>query len=288
MTGHGDARLQDDRWTVDVEVRAVNNRHLKFIARTGDAYAALEPELDRLVRESVRRGTVQLNLRIERPRRAEDYRLNLVALQSYRDQLDSLRGGSGRPIEPAELLVLPGILEDRRAAQADPHEDWPAIRPVVVQAIAAFQKSRADEGQAMATELVALAGSIIGQLAEIKERSPEVVHAYRDRLTDRLRTLLAERGVTIEPRDLIREVAIYADRTDIAEEIVRLDAHLAQFVKLIEGPESAGRKLEFVVQEMGREVNTIGSKAADVTISRAVVEIKGQLEKIRELIQNVE
>ncbi|MFO0960839.1 MAG: YicC/YloC family endoribonuclease [Isosphaeraceae bacterium] len=288
MTGHGESRLQDDRWTVEVELRAVNNRHLKFIARTGDAYAALEPELERIVREAVRRGTVQLNLRVERPKRAEDYRLNAVALASYRDQLESLRKGEGRPAELADLLALPGIIEDRRGSQADPHEDWAAIRPVVEQAIAAFQKSRADEGRAMAAELVQLGRSILDHLAEVKKRSPEVVNAYRDRLTDRLQTLLAERGVTIEPRDLIREVAIFADRTDIAEEIVRLDAHLAQFIGLIEGPESAGRKLEFVVQEMGREVNTIGSKAADVTISRAVVEIKGQLEKIRELIQNVE
>lgn len=288
MTGHGEARLQDDRWTVEVEVRAVNNRHLKIITRTGDTYAALESELDRLVRESVRRGTVQLNLWVERPRRADDYRLNLTALASYRDQLDSLRGGSGRPVELTDLLSLPGVVEDRRGAQADPHEDWAEIQPVVADAIAAFQKSRADEGRVMATELVALARSIHDHLAQIKARSPEVSHGYRDRLTDRLQTLLAERGVTIEPRDLIREVAIFADRTDIAEEIVRLDAHLNQFIALIEGPESAGRKLEFVVQEMGREINTIGSKAGDVTISRSVVEIKGQLEKVRELIQNVE
>jgi uncharacterized protein (TIGR00255 family) len=99
---------------------------------------------------------------------------------------------------------------------------------------------------------------------------------------------VAERGVTIEAKDLIREVAVFAERSDIAEEVVRLEAHLVQFRELIEGPESAGRKLEFVVQEMGREVNTIGSKASDVAISRAVVEIKGQLEKVRELIQNVE
>ncbi len=288
MTGHGEARLQDDRWTVEVDVRAVNNRHLKFICRLSDAYAALEPELERAVRETARRGTIQLNLRVERPRRAEDYRLNVVALTSFRDQLAAISGDHAFNVPLTDLLVLPGVVEERRGPSADPHADWPAIEPVVREALAKFQKSRGDEGRAMADELLDLGRSIADHLTEIKQRGPEVVSGYRDRLSERIKALIAERGVTLEAKDLIREVAIFAERSDIAEEVVRLEAHLAQYRELIEGPESAGRKLEFVVQEMGREVNTIGSKAGDVTISRAVVEIKGQLEKVRELIQNVE
>ena len=115
-----------------------------------------------------------------------------------------------------------------------------------------------------------------------------MVVSYQKRLTDRIQAMVQAHGVTIEPKDLIREVAIFAERADISEEIVRLRAHLAQYIDVIHEPESAGRKLEFVVQEMGREVNTIGSKANDVEIGRHVVEIKGVLEKIRELIQNVE
>ena len=115
-----------------------------------------------------------------------------------------------------------------------------------------------------------------------------VVQAYHRRLTERVQALVQDQGVTVEPEDLIREVAILADRCDISEEIVRLRAHLAQYAEIIDEPESAGRKLEFVVQEMGREINTIGSKANDVEISRAVVEVKALLEKIRELVQNVE
>ncbi len=115
-----------------------------------------------------------------------------------------------------------------------------------------------------------------------------VVQAYHKRITDRVQALVLEQGVTVEPKDLIREVAILADRCDISEEVVRLRAHLLQYAAIIEEPESSGRKLEFLVQEMGREINTIGSKASDVEISRAVVDVKALLEKIRELVQNVE
>ncbi len=140
----------------------------------------------------------------------------------------------------------------------------------------------------MAEELLALAGGIDAHLARIAERGPLVVQGYQKRLTERIGALVQDQGVTIDPKDLIREVAILADRSDISEEIVRLRAHLVQYHEVIRDSESAGRKLEFVVQEMGREVNTIGSKANDVEISRNVVEIKGLLEKIRELVQNVE
>src|SRR3954470_12087478 len=120
MTGFGEARHQDERWAVVVEVRTVNNRHLKLTARVSDPYGALEPELERLVRETVRRGTVQLVLRVERPRRPEDYRLNPVALASYRDQLLALQGDGGNPPDLGALLALPGVVEERRPAADDP------------------------------------------------------------------------------------------------------------------------------------------------------------------------
>jgi uncharacterized protein (TIGR00255 family) len=288
MTGFGEARLQDDRWQVGVEVRTVNNRHLKLNARISEPYGALEPDLERLVRETIRRGTVQLLLRVERPRRPDDYRLNTVALMSYREQLQALQGQHGAPLEFSALLSLPGVVEERRPSADDPHDDWPVLSAVVSEALARLQVSRSEEGRAMAAELLSLGRAIAERLERVAARGPHVVAAYRDRLTERVQVLVADKGVTLEPRDLIREVAILAERADVAEEVVRLRAHLAQYVEVINEPESAGRKLEFVVQEMGRETNTIGSKANDVEISRDVVEIKGLLEKIRELIQNVE
>jgi uncharacterized protein (TIGR00255 family) len=285
MTGFGAARLQDDRWTVEVEVRAVNNRHLKLSARISEPYSVLEPELERLVREHVRRGTVQLGLRVDRPRKAEDYRLNTVALASYRDQLRALESG---PVPLSALLSLPGVVEERRGPVGDPHDDWPALSSLVAEALGQLQRTRAEEGRAMADELLSLASQAADHLERIAARGPEVIAAYHDRLTARVQGLIEAKGVSIEPRDLIREVAILAERADVAEEITRLRAHFAQFVAVVAEPESAGRKLEFIVQEMGRETNTIGSKANDVEITRDVVAIKGLLEKIRELIQNIE
>lgn len=288
MTGFGEARLQDDRWTVTVEVRAVNNRHLKLTIKVTDPYGVLEPEIERLVRETARRGTVTIQIRVERPRRPEDYRINTVALTSYRDQLQALGGPGGAEVPFGALLGLPGVIEERKPPTDDPHEDWPAFSGVVGEALRKFQAARAEEGRAMASELLALGESISTHLARIADRGPEVVAAYQKRIVERVQNQLQGQGVTIEPKDLIREVAIFAERADIAEEVVRLRAHLGQYHEVIDEPESSGRKLEFVVQEMGRETNTIGSKANDVEISRAVVEIKGTLEKIRELIQNVE
>ena len=140
----------------------------------------------------------------------------------------------------------------------------------------------------MAQELLQHRDQISSQLAQIRERAPKVSVAYRDRLLERVRGLLAELDVRIDRADLIKEVSIFAERSDIAEEAVRLASHLDQFQEIMNEPESTGRKLEFLTQEMFREANTIGSKAGEVEISRHVVEIKGTLEKIRELVQNIE
>ena len=288
MTGFGEARAQDERLGVTVELRTVNNRHLKLNARISEPYGSLEPELERLVREHVRRGTVQLNLRVERPRQAEDYRLNLVALKSYRDQVSTLIAFGSDPSIYVGLLQLPGVVESRTSSVEDPSADWPALSKVVAEALVKLQLSRAEEGRAMSGELLALGKTVAEHLGQVAARGPEGVRSYQARLIERVQALVEGRGVSIEPKDLIREVAILAERADIAEEVLRLRAHLAQYVEVIHEPESAGRKLEFVVQEMGREVNTIGSKANDTEISRGVVEMKGALEKIRELIQNVE
>lgn len=306
MTGFGEARHQDPRWTVQVEMRTVNNRHLKISSRISDEFAAMEGALEQLVRERVRRGTVQISLRVERPRRPEDYRLNLVALASYRDQLRTLQGESGdgdgdwgtastaaaaaatTTVDLGPLLALPGVVEETRPCASSPQDEWPEIAAVVTRALETLEASRAREGRAMADELIALGRTIDEHLGRIAERAPLVVQAYHRKITERVRALVADQGVTIEPADLVREVAILADRCDISEEVVRLRAHLAQYAAIIDETESSGRKLEFLVQEMGREINTIGSKANDVEISRAVVDVKALLEKIRELVQNVE
>ncbi len=292
MTGFGAARFQDQKRSIEVEVRTVNNRHLKLSAKLSEPYGALESELEHLVRDKVRRGAVQINVRVERPRQAGDYKLNTVALRSYRDQLAHLLGsglGAGESaVGLSALLALPGVVEEVRTPTCDPREEWPEIARVVTAALEDLESARSREGQAMADELQALGRLVEDGLTRIADRGPLVVNAYQKRLIERISTLVQDQGVTVEPKDLMREVAILADRSDISEEIVRLRAHLVQYREILREPESGGRKLEFVVQEIGREINTVGSKASDVEISRHVVEIKGVLERIRELVQNVE
>jgi uncharacterized protein (TIGR00255 family) len=167
-------------------------------------------------------------------------------------------------------------------------ELWPQVAPVVEQALESLQKMRVQEGRAMRQELLDNCVSIRTNLDKVAELAPRVAEAFRDRLLERVRSLLQEFDVAIDRADLIREVSIFAERSDVAEEIVRLRSHLDQFAQAIDAPESSGRKLDFLTQEMFREANTIGSKASDVQISHYTVEIKGMIEKIRELTQNVE
>jgi uncharacterized protein (TIGR00255 family) len=167
-------------------------------------------------------------------------------------------------------------------------DDWPLIQETLLAAMENMASMRVGEGKAMATDLAANCNTIAAQLTQIEARAPLVAEAYRARLTDRLQKTLAEYQISLQAGDLVREISIYAERSDISEEIVRLRSHLVQFDTIMAHEESSGRKLEFLTQEMGRETNTIGSKANDVEISRAVIEIKAAIERIREMIQNVE
>jgi uncharacterized protein (TIGR00255 family) len=162
------------------------------------------------------------------------------------------------------------------------------VRDALESAMQNLAQMRTDEGRAMAADLRANCQALAIELTHIEARAPLVVTAYRERLAERLRAALAEFAVTLDPGDIIKEVGIFAERSDISEEIVRLRSHLEQFDSIMELPESSGRKLEFLTQEMFRETNTIGSKANDVQIARHVIDIKAGIERIREMIQNVE
>ncbi len=290
MTGHGEAHRHADGVSVAVEVRTVNNRYLKFSFRATEGYQSLEPQVESLVRRHVRRGTIQVGLVVDREPRAEDYRLNEVVLQGYLAQIERLVGQTKatEPVPIASLLALPGVVREPTAELELIEAQWPLIESVLMQALASLDTMRSDEGRTMAGDLTANARAIAAELAAVQRRAPQVVEAYRTRLADRLNKLLGELGVQIQPADIVREVGIFAERSDIAEEIVRLRSHLEQFDTVMATDESSGRKLEFLTQEMFRETNTIGSKANDAEIARHVIEMKSAIERMREMIQNVE
>ena len=292
MTGYGDASYQSDDLQVAVELRAVNNRYLKVTLRAGEPYNLLEAEFEKVVRRTIRRGAVQVHLRCQRKYSPQDFQINSVALRSYLDQLNAACNELNLPDRGASLLsqalALPGVVPEPSTSGFHMDEEWPILERVLEQAVGRLQTMRLEEGRAMAQELLQYRDQIGAELEQIRQRTPQVAVLYRDRLLDRVRGLLSELDVKIDRSDLIKEVSVFAERSDVAEEVVRLASHLDQFQEVFKEPESAGRKLEFLVQEMGREANTIGSKASDVEISRRVVEIKSVLEKIRELVQNIE
>ncbi len=290
MTGYGESQTQHDRLAVSTEVRCINSRYLKLSIRSSDGYGPLDPKIEALVRERIRRGTIQVNVRVERAASAEDYRLNEEVLDAYRNQLRRIQEAwqNHQPIDPQQLLALPGVVSEATRGAEDVGQDWPIIQETLTRALDGLDSMRHGEGKAMAADLTANLDAIGTALEEVEKRAPRVVDAYRTRLNDRIGKVLAELNATLEPADILKEVSLFADRSDISEEIVRMRSHLVQFREIMDSAEPSGRKLDFLTQEMVREGNTIGSKANDVEIARHVIEIKAAVERIREMIQNVE
>ncbi|MBX3415032.1 MAG: YicC family protein [Pirellulales bacterium] len=290
MTGYGEAHSQQDGLTVAVEIRTINSRYFKLTVRCGDTYSALEQEIEEAVRQQIKRGTIQVTLRVDRPRSPDEFKISAVALASYRAQLEALheQWRIAEPINLESLLALPGVVEEGQVRTTDTSEIWPLVKSTLEGAIQHLTEMRQREGAAMASDLLANVDAIEIELGRIEIRAPLVAEGYRARLEERMKRSLAELGVTLEPSDLIKEISIFGERSDISEEIVRLKSHLEQFRASTKTNESAGRRLEFLTQEMFRETNTIGSKANDVEIARHVIEIKTYIERIREMIQNVE
>ena len=290
MTGFGEAHRREGDLATAVEVRTVNNRYFKLSVKCGEGYSLLENEIEQIVREKIRRGTVQVNLRVDRTAAADDYLINSGVLAGYRRQLTVLNDGRGpdEVVPLSTLLELPGVVVENPNRQRDVMALWPSIRETLVAALDHLAKMRIGEGRAMESDLRLNCSLITAQVAEIETRAPLVAEQYRKRLLDRVQAALAEHQITLNASDVIRETAVFSDRSDISEEIVRLRSHLEQFETFLRADESAGRKLEFLTQEMFREINTIGSKANDVLISRSVIEAKTAIERIREMIQNVE
>lgn len=290
MTGYGDARQQSGDRLVAAEVRTVNNRYLKVNLRCPDAYASIESDIERLVRSRIARGTVNLTLRAETFGQDGRYHVDRNVVIAYWEQMTSLTDhlGLAPPQEIASLLQLPGVITEQGVEELDLQVEWPLIEAAVEAALVQLDSFRRREGESMRRDLAQQCQAIRQQLEVVAARAPLVVVQYRDRLLERVTQLLKDTDVAVSDADLIREVSVFADRCDINEEIMRLTSHLDQFDECLEGEESAGRKLEFLCQEMFREVNTIGSKSNNVDIAHAVVEMKGTVERLREVVQNVE
>lgn len=288
MTGHGQGESSVGDMNVTAEVRTINNRYLKVSVRSNESSLSVEPRVESLLKRTIRRGTVQVNLRIDRQVDPENYRLNLRVLKSYRDQLVKHELMTDSESHLNSLLLLPGVVQEFAPAALQAEDAWQTIEQAVLRAMESLQKMRQQEGASMEKDLQSNCLSIGEILDQIEVLAPKVIEAYEQRLKDRLQQIQEKHQLELQPTEIVREIGLFADRCDVSEEVVRIRSHLEQFKAIMKDKESNGRKLDFLAQELFREVNTIGSKANDAEIARQVVEIKTIVERIREMVQNVE
>jgi uncharacterized protein (TIGR00255 family) len=284
MTGFGAARREAEDAVAQVEVRSVNNRHLSVSIRGPSAFDAKQSELEAFVRARLQRGTVTATISVRSRRDAAPSRINAGVVQAYTKQLSD----AGLPTSPeivAQILRLPGVLEDA-PQDAFGDAELALARDALDAAIAALVEMREREGATLAAELDAGAADVERLAAVVATRVPEALKTAHDRLKERLAALLADAEV---PEELVaREIAVLADRSDVAEEVARLASHVAQWRGALAEGGPIGRRLDFLAQELGREANTIGSKSQDETIARAVVDMKVAIERLKEQAANVE
>ena len=289
MTGHGAASCEHEGMHISVELRSVNNRSFKATVRLPDSMSALEGELEAWLARRIQRGSVSLTVRLGDGTARSAGRINVQALQAYLQQLQQVAGAAGTRVDPGMLLGLPGVVSDDGGA-AIAAAAKPVIERLLEEACGSLFRMREQEGRALGELLRSLGEVIEARLQEVRMRAPEVSRLYGERLKARMSAMLAESGISAREEDVLREVATFAERADIAEEIERLGGHLAHLRTLLDpsNAEPLGRTLDFLSQEMLREANTIASKASDLEIARRVVEMKTAIDRIKEQAANAE
>lgn len=294
MTGYGRAQMLTDGRDVLVEIRAVNHRYYEFSARLPRTCMYLEEKLKAFLSGKIARGKIEVSVTINRPDGKDAMIVvNRAVADGYVSalrQFNTEMGEEGRfyledDIRLSTLMRLPDVFTVTKA-QEDETAIWEQVAQVTESALEGFLSMRRCEGARLAEDLLTKLDGLEQMLAQIESIAPSVAESYRDRLLAKLTELMKD--TNIEPQRVLTEAAIFAEKTAIDEETVRLHSHIAQFRELLAEDTPVGRKLDFLVQEMNREVNTIGSKAQELRITRLVVDMKSEIEKIREQIQNIE
>lgn len=288
MTGYGRAQVQSGERDVTVEIKSVNHRFFECTVRAPRGLGYLEDRVKKQIGARVSRGKVEASLTVVSVgNAAATVSVNFDLARSYAEALRSL----SEPLNLRDDLSLSSIArfgDIFTVLRGEESEDAVCgdVAPAVEEALDAFIAMREREGEQLRRDMLSKLSSIEERLEIVEKRSPETILAHRERLRQKMTELLADR--TVDDARILLEAGLYADRVAVDEETVRLRSHIAQFRKILDAPEAVGRKLDFLVQEMNREVNTIGSKAQDAFLAGIVVEMKSDIEKIREQIQNVE
>lgn len=293
MTGFGQSELKDEKKTVIVELRSVNNKYLKINIRIPDLLSGVEDKIEKLLKKELVRGTINLTIEYKTCDQAPKCVINKDILKEYHDIINEARKEISiqQDVTLDNLISLPGVLEFKKESGSGNIEEngfWLELEQLVKLSINDLKKMRELEGQNLRIEIDKWKDKISVLLDEIETMAPKVVTEYSGRIQERISTLLAGTDSKIEKSDLLKEIAIFADRCDISEELGRLRSHILLFDNVMDNEEPNGRKLEFIVQEMFREANTIASKANNSDIIKDVISIKTEIERMKEQILNLE
>jgi uncharacterized protein (TIGR00255 family) len=290
MTGFGRAEATGDSVTVTAEARAVNHRHLDIALRLPRALAAFEMDARRMIQSRLERGRIDVAVQLGPApgQSAQQVAVDATLAAQYVAQARDLGRavGLGTDVSLAWVLERPGVVHMQEAETPAGGLAWPVLADVLGRALDELVACRATEGEALGAEFRALHAALRAQVDVVAARTPAALARYQERLRERIAALLGE--VVVDEGRLMTEVAIWADKTDVREEMTRLRAHLDQLLVLLDKGGPVGRALDFLIQELNREVNTIGSKADDLELSQAALAAKGIIEKMREQAQNLE
>jgi uncharacterized protein (TIGR00255 family) len=287
MTGFGLGRVPLGTGTLGVEIRGVNHRFLDIRVRVPRELTDLAGFVDQIARERLTRGRYDVALRVEGIALGAptiDRERARAAFRALAELRDELAPGSEVPL--SLLAAMPDLFAP--PVEPDPDRVRDATRAAFEEATRALDAMRESEGSALRDDLVKRLERVRRIAQDIRRRSPDVLEAHRRRLADRAERLRSASDIDVDAGRLEQEIAVFAERCDIAEELTRLDSHCGQFVGLLGGEQTVGRRLDFLLQEMAREANTVGAKSPDAPVAHAVVELKAEIERMREQVQNVE
>jgi len=291
MTGYGTVSLQREGAALGVEVRTVNHRFLDVHIRLSREYGFLETEIVQLVRDTLRRGRVDVNVTVQAAC-APASLVNLDTARSYLDVAARLKDEFhlADTIDLKTLILLPGVLENQGNGAADAAAADAYLREFVLEGVRDSLKTvlqmREREGKALESEMRVYLEGMRQKIAALRGLMPSIVVEYRQKLEERLQYLLPQ--VSVDPQRLAQEVALLSERSDYSEEITRLESHVGQYAGVLDHGREAGKKLDFLLQEMQREVNTVLSKTGHLEVTRLGIALKADVEKLREQVQNVE
>jgi len=290
MTGYGRGEYATEDRRITAEIKSINNRYCDVQIRMPRVLNALEGKVRDLVTGRLSRGKIEVSISYA-DNRAQAYQVHcdIGLARAYADAMRQVAEAAGSEERPsASAIVRFNDVLRVEAAQVDPEETWSLLENALQSAIDRILAMRAEEGSRLAEDMTVRIGLIESERQTIAARAPEIPVLYRERLQTRITELLGERSAFVDEQRLAAEVALFADKCSIDEELVRLQSHLSSFLTILAEPEPVGKKLDFLVQEINREINTIGSKANDLQLTERVVFLKSELEKIREQVQNLE